>query len=75
MAIYLGHTTAQRILESKLALDLDRELYRGPLNCQSGKREVMDTIANAFKNDSSIDPDNPLYMRPGTRFRLDPFGW
>ena len=70
MAIYLGHTTAQRILESRLVLDLDRELYRGPLNCQSGKREVMDAIANAFKNDSSIDPDNPLYMRPGEPLHL-----
>ena len=65
MAIYLGHTTARRILESRLVLDLDHSPYRGPLNCQSGKRDVKDVLSAAFKDFAFVDLPSILYTRPG----------
>ena len=70
MAIYLGHTTARRILESKLVLDLDRSLYAGPINCQSGKREVKSVLQSAFKDASGAAIQNPLYAKPGEALDL-----
>lgn len=65
MAIYLGHNTARRILESKLVLDMDHELYRGPLNCQSGKRDVKRVLSAAFKDFDFSSISSALYTNQG----------
>lgn len=66
MAIYLGHTTAQRILESKLVRTLDTTtLLLGPINCLYNKRDVLHEIGERFKSDSGKTISNPLFLRQG----------
>ena len=52
MAIYLGHNTARRILESKLALNLEPVPQHSMVNCETGKKAVTGTIRASFKDDS-----------------------
>ena len=49
MAIYLGYNTARRILESKLALELEPMPRHSMMNCETGKRAVTSTLRDAFK--------------------------
>jgi hypothetical protein len=50
MAIYLGHTTARRILESRLALMLEPVPRHVMHNCEAGKRAINSTIRAANKD-------------------------
>lgn len=63
MAIYLGHTTAQRILESRLVRDIDTGSLRGPINCITSKEEVTQILASAFTSPNGLPLDNPLYLQ------------
>ena len=48
MAIYLGHTTARRILESRLALALEPVPHHAMRDPEAGARTVRSTIRSAF---------------------------
>lgn len=56
MAIYLGHNTARRILESKLALNLEPVPQHSMVNCETGKKAVTGTIRAAFKDGNIVQP-------------------
>ena len=65
MAIYLGHTTAQRILESRLALQLEPVSYHIPHEFTVGKREVEQCLRHAFGYECPQPWSQLFFDRPG----------
>ncbi len=70
MAIYLGHTTAQRILESKLVRELDPMLLKGPINCVSNKQEVTKIINARFGDSVTTGLTSPFFAKEGEKLDL-----
>lgn len=63
MAIYFGHTTAQRILESRLVRELEVTNVRGPINCISNKEDVLVLIHREFGGEAGALSDESLFLR------------
>ena len=66
MAIYLGHTTARRILESRFALAVEPVPHHVMREPEAGARAVRSTIRAAFDKDRLKTPQSSnFYCRPG----------